>query len=420
MSKKQAPRRVRITKCSFPQGWYAGDIGKEFDVDNASPPKDYVLWEDFTHRRLVWRYIAQEDCIIVSPAAPEPERADLHGLIEQRVAYLKNLEADEIKKLDGLMAGTIQRTASTPTASGTEGEEKEAIAKANSCEDWHPQDYSGKNYVRDTPKPTPFSADKLAYLAIEDESYISNLRELKKLVAYWKGKAQGLEESADHAHVQLPSGAIANVSPDASPELLGALDQMCELAAKMPDEPETFTQWLEKKVEEIGSPWGSFNAGIRTGAREAYAYALSTARTRISGEEKEPPADILEWINAEAGRIANEPIIHEFQAARVGMIRMWRRLQSEWDKEPLNMLLANALRRLSEDQMTSLADALYERTSAGSGVRARISEQSKEIASLTAERNDYRAMLERIVGAGHAARGSVLNLISKYTQTKQA
>lgn len=36
----------------------------------------------------------------------------------------------------------------------------------------------------------------------------------------------------DHIHVELPSGGIARVSPDASPKLLKALDNLCRLAAK--------------------------------------------------------------------------------------------------------------------------------------------------------------------------------------------
>jgi len=53
----------------------------------------------------------------------------------------------------------------------------------------------------------------------------------------------------DHIHVSLPSGGVANVSPDASPELLGALDQMVELAKKMPDA-------ASKPVEQTEMPEG--------------------------------------------------------------------------------------------------------------------------------------------------------------------
>jgi len=72
----------------------------------------------------------------------------------------------------------------------------------------------------------------------------------------------------DSIHVQLPSGAIASVSPDASPELLGALDKMAELAMKTPDEdntyvaiPEEISQWMvnwlsKQKFDQLGqSQW---------------------------------------------------------------------------------------------------------------------------------------------------------------------
>jgi hypothetical protein len=55
------------------------------------------------------------------------------------------------------------------------------------------------------------------------------------------------EEKPDHVHVRLPSGAIANVSPDASPELLDALDKMCEQAKKMIDSESTPISRIEKE-----------------------------------------------------------------------------------------------------------------------------------------------------------------------------
>lgn len=58
-----APCKVRITGCSYPQGWYAHAVGEEFEVDLASPPKDYVVWEDMATARDSWRHIAQKDCV---------------------------------------------------------------------------------------------------------------------------------------------------------------------------------------------------------------------------------------------------------------------------------------------------------------------------------------------------------------------
>lgn len=66
--KPPAPCRVKITKCSFAGGWYKDLIGEEFDVDLAFPPKDYILWEDYTNpnKKAVWRHIAQQDCYRVT------------------------------------------------------------------------------------------------------------------------------------------------------------------------------------------------------------------------------------------------------------------------------------------------------------------------------------------------------------------
>jgi len=61
-----APCRVRITKCSFEQGWYKNLIGEEFDVDKAGGIKDYVLWEDYARQQTSWRHIAKQDCVVIS------------------------------------------------------------------------------------------------------------------------------------------------------------------------------------------------------------------------------------------------------------------------------------------------------------------------------------------------------------------
>jgi hypothetical protein len=59
-----------------------------------------------------------------------------------------------------------------------------------------------------------------------------------------------------HLHIKLPSGAVANVSPDASPGLLNALDKMCELAKDMPAEDKTEeisadVMWWKLVIAEI-------------------------------------------------------------------------------------------------------------------------------------------------------------------------
>lgn len=65
---QKAPCRVKITKCSYAQGWYKNLIGEEFDTDLASPPKDYIVWEDFiAGHNSSWRHISQEDCERIFP-----------------------------------------------------------------------------------------------------------------------------------------------------------------------------------------------------------------------------------------------------------------------------------------------------------------------------------------------------------------
>jgi hypothetical protein len=54
-------------------------------------------------------------------------------------------------------------------------------------------------------------------------------------------------------------------------------------------------------------------------------------------QEGEVPEEIGNWIEKEASRIANEPIIHEFQAARAGLIRMYKYLQPTY-KQAIELL----------------------------------------------------------------------------------
>lgn len=49
----------------------------------------------------------------------------------------------------------------------------------------------------------------------------------------------------------------------------------------------------------------------------------------MENKEIEIPEDIKAWIIKEAENIANEPVIHEFQAARVMGERLYRRLSQE-------------------------------------------------------------------------------------------
>lgn len=65
----------------------------------------------------------------------------------------------------------------------------------------------------------------------------------------WLEETSSPAVQPDHVHVQLPSGGIARVDPNATPELLDALDKMVELAKEMPEPAPT----LEGEIpEEIG------------------------------------------------------------------------------------------------------------------------------------------------------------------------
>lgn len=105
----------------------------------------------------------------------------------------------------------------------------------------------------------------LSYNEVESELYdvleqIDPSAKEPPAVAIEQEKKEGYP---DHVHVRLPSGAIANVSPDASPELLDALDQMCEAARNMPEPsaptstareegevPEHIMIWMDETVDK--------------------------------------------------------------------------------------------------------------------------------------------------------------------------
>lgn len=56
-------RKVKITKCSYPQAWYNDSIGEVFTVYQTIFGKDYILKEDYDmgHNTL-WRHIDIKDC----------------------------------------------------------------------------------------------------------------------------------------------------------------------------------------------------------------------------------------------------------------------------------------------------------------------------------------------------------------------
>ena len=75
-NKQKAPKRVRITGCSFEQGWYRNRIGEEYNVDNAGSVKDYVVWQDYIGKATTWRHIAKSDCVVVVEEVPAPHTGE--------------------------------------------------------------------------------------------------------------------------------------------------------------------------------------------------------------------------------------------------------------------------------------------------------------------------------------------------------
>ena len=61
--------KVKIIKCSTPNSWYGGLIGRTFKVaDNYHGKTDYVLDEDYNHvnsYRIPWRHLEKDDCKVI-------------------------------------------------------------------------------------------------------------------------------------------------------------------------------------------------------------------------------------------------------------------------------------------------------------------------------------------------------------------
>lgn len=55
------PTKVKIIKCSKASYWYSNMVGEVVEVDNAAPPKDFVMWEDYINGHHTWRHLKQED-----------------------------------------------------------------------------------------------------------------------------------------------------------------------------------------------------------------------------------------------------------------------------------------------------------------------------------------------------------------------
>lgn len=236
---------------------------------------------------------------------------------------------------------------------------------------------------------------KLAY----DEAYISNLCQLleveRKIAAYWKGKAEWLETSKEGktSFKIIVNGQPTVIEASENDTMLSIMERALVQTQNTARPVSDWTmrthggEALSKNdtVEDLDEKdcnvlFLSLNAGI--GAAD------------LTQSDQEPSADILKWI-----RNNNPCGIYEYNTWRKGALTMWKKMQREVQDQKGQWFQASL--RVSE-------------------LASQFAEQSKEIASLSAEANDYRAMLEKIVSAGYATRGSVLDLISKYPQTKQA
>lgn len=104
-------------------------------------------------------------------------------------------------------------------------------------------------------------------------------------------------EQEPHIRVQLKDGSIANVSPNASPELLKAMETMVELAKKMPDPdqpvPEEVMEWIGNESVKTFGLHTPKNAYFHDGAIAMYKRdqaTISSLQSRLSSTEAERDA----------------------------------------------------------------------------------------------------------------------------------
>jgi hypothetical protein len=177
----------------------------------------------------------------------------------------------------------------------------------------------------------------------------------------------------DHVHVALPSGGVANVSPDASPELLDALDKMVELAKETPDSPSMLGEKEAAKFENVTS---IYPAGVNITSGEYY-----------------PPADLMKWIKDNAKDFCRLPetkpdiVITSNKHSLAGLFA-WH----DGAKAMYNKLLTEKY-----GDLLSAANA--------------------KIASLEKERDDYQKALEEY--AGTKMEGIAKRVLAKYPPNNQ-
>ena len=145
--------------------------------------------------------------------------------------------------------------------------------------------------------------------------------------------APAIEGKEDQIHVQLPSGAIARVSIDASPELMDSLNKMAELAMKMPSDAdgiplrqqwkETWDKVLAWHTDPVKMDWLKKNGkGIpHPGGRDEIS-PTPPAGAEGGGEIKKAPRQIKPRHITERELSAAQAKIAELEA-RVNELQEW-------------------------------------------------------------------------------------------------
>lgn len=384
---------------------------------------------------------------VPSPAAPEPERAEAFTreevklILSQRESYFMNHSTDDTFLSTGQWLDKnyipglhlLPSPRSTPTASGTEGEELPCICSQVGT---HPGCSPGCTFPKCGPQPTTSGEETevpgLDYNPhFEDDIY------------------DAVREAADDEFKR--SGLFHAMKK----KLESSSFDESNLRACLAAEKKLVAYWKEKTeaLEEL------LKSDPTVGELVEKSLALGVVPI-ISYQDipQEPPADILEWITAYAkeNHYCGSDLPHHAVAEAAARneacvdaaIAMWRKMQGEITDirsyRDRYLKLCEETAQACPAGMHSVAEYAwmdgYEKAAANrdeqiAGWRenvigkldkigimdARIAEQSKEIASLKAERDNYRNLLLAAlddVETGVEISNRIRILISKYPQTK--
>lgn len=201
----------------------------------------------------------------------------------------------------------------------------------------------------------------------------------------------------ERVHVNLPSGGMATVSPNASPELLGALDKMVELAKKMPDESGS----AENAPTEI--PEEKLIADIlEEGSYETQSWGLMKKW-------------LSDYVNSKTAAL--QASLSSIKAERDETFKEYDELLQERDRIRLVSHDARKDRDIFKKESESHFKAWKEAT-------AIIEEKNLEIAEMKERESDFREHLEMIWNSRdntfliHAVR-SIKKLFTKYPKKEE-